>query len=97
LTILLCAAAALAQEKPKPGPELTPEESRQADRLGDLYAEVSQQLVEAQARVKVLAEMQQKLLTDFAAFQSAVLAARGYKPGEALLDLASKRVKEKKN
>lgn len=83
-----------AQEKPAPtrGPELTPAESRQLDRITDLYAEVAQQIAEAQARLKVLAEMQQKLAADFQAFQTIVLAARGHKPGQAALDVQLRKV-----
>ena len=74
------------------GAELTAAESRQLDRITDLYAEVAQQIAETQARWKVLSEMQQKLASDFQAFQAAVVAARGHKPGQATLDVQLRKV-----
>jgi DNA-binding transcriptional regulator YdaS (Cro superfamily) len=76
----------------KLGPELIPAEVRQVERFSDLYEEYAQQANEAQARLKVLQEMQQKLMTDFNNFQAAAIAARGYKNGEAVLDLQQRKV-----
>jgi hypothetical protein len=76
----------------KLGPELIPAEVRQVERFSDLYEEYAQQANEAQARLKVLQEMQQKLMTDFNNFQAATIAARGYKSGEAVLDLQQRKV-----
>jgi hypothetical protein len=76
----------------KPGPELTPAEARQLERFSDLYEEYSQQATEAQARLKVLQEMQQKLMSEFNSFQAGTIAARGYKSGEAVLDVQQRRV-----
>ncbi len=98
LFLLLFLAAALgpmgAEEKPSSalGPELTATESRQLDRISDLYTEVAQQIAETQARLKVLSEMHQKLAADFQTFQANVIATRGYKPGQATLDVQMRKV-----
>jgi hypothetical protein len=76
----------------KLGPELTPAEVRQVERFSDLYEEYSQQATEAQARLKVIQEMQQKLMIELNNFQAGTIAARGYKSGEAVLDLQQRKV-----
>jgi hypothetical protein len=76
----------------KLGAELTPVEARQLERFSDLYEEYSQQATEAQARLKVVQEMQQKLMSEFNSFQAGTIAARGYKSGEAVLDIQQRRV-----
>ena len=76
----------------KLGAELTPVEARQLERFSDLYEEYSQQVTEAQARLKVVQEMQQKLMSEFNSFQAGTIAARGYKSGEAVLDIQQRRV-----
>lgn len=96
LFLAVCTALAVvpgrAGSAQTPGENLTAEESRQLDRLGDLYAEIAQQIAEAQARLKVLSDMQQKVNADFQDFQARVLAARGFKPGQAVLDLQLRKV-----
>jgi hypothetical protein len=76
----------------KPGPELTPAEVRQVERFSDLYEEYAQQATEAQTRLKVVQEMQQKLMTEFNSFQAGTIAAHGYKGGEAVLDIQQRKV-----
>jgi hypothetical protein len=76
----------------KLSPELTPTEVRQVERFSDLYEEYAQQASEAQTRLKVVQEMQQKLMSDFNNFQAATIAARGYKSGEGVLDLQQRKV-----
>jgi hypothetical protein len=95
----LFAFSLAAQDKPgaheikKPAPpELTTNEMRQVERFSDLYGELGQQMMEAQTKLKVIQEMQQKLVADFNGFQAAVIDARGYKPGEAVLDLQQRKV-----
>ena len=65
---------------------------RQVERFSDLYEEYSQQATEAQARLKVVQEMQQKLMSEFNSFQAATITAHGYKSGEAVLDLQQRKV-----
>lgn len=73
-------------------PELLPAELRQLERMADLYEEYAQQMAEAQTRIKVIQEMQQRLTNELNSFQAAAIAARGYKPGEAALDLQQRKV-----
>jgi hypothetical protein len=90
--IATTAAGTSTNSANKAGAELTPGELRQMDRFADLYEEYAQQAAEAQARLKVLQEMQQKLMTDFNSFQARTIAARGYKAGEGVLDLQQRKV-----
>ncbi|GEM_PF-6033922 len=85
-------SAAPGANPKSPGADLTPAETRQIDRFADLYEEYAQQAAETQARLKVLQEMQQKLMNDFNSFQAGTLAARGFKAGEAVLDLKQRKV-----
>ena len=94
LTLTLPLAAQLSAEDKKPNlpPELTPTELHTVERFSDLYQELMAQAAEAQTRAKVIQEMQQKLMADFNAFQAATVAARGFKAGEASVDLQQRKV-----
>jgi hypothetical protein len=92
LTLSLSAQEKKEEKKAPTASELSAAEIRTADRFGDLYEEVLRQLTEAQARLKVLQEMQQKLLAEFKEFQSATITAHGLKPGEAVIDMQQRKV-----
>jgi hypothetical protein len=94
LFALLAASLPLLAEDKKAAvaPELTPSELRQVERFSDLYGELGQQLAEAQARLKVIQDMQQKLMAEYNNFQSSVIEARGYKAGQAVMDLQQRKV-----
>ena len=72
--------------------ELTAAEVHTVERFSDLYQELVVQAAEAQTRAKVIQDMQQKLKADFNAFQAAAVAARGFKAGEASVDLQQRKV-----
>ena len=92
--LLLVAALSLAAEtKPATAaPELNPTEVSQLERFADLFDEYAQQMAEIQVRIKVIQEMQQKLTADLNNFTAAAIAARGFKLGEATLDLQQRKI-----
>jgi hypothetical protein len=92
LTSPLLAPLSGQDKKPNLPPELTSSELHTVERFSDLYQELLAQAAEAQTRAKVIQEMQQKLMADFNAFQAATVAARGFKAGEASVDLQQRKV-----
>ena len=92
LSALLSAPLSAEDKKPNLPPELTAAELHTVERFTDLYQELMAQAAEAQTRAKIIQEMQQKLIADFNTFQAAAVAARGFKAGEASVDLQQRKV-----
>lgn len=92
LSLTLFARLHAEDKKPPLPPELTSTELHTVERFSDLYQELAAQAIEAQTRAKVIQEMQQKLIADFNTFQANAVAARGFKAGEATVDLQTRKV-----
>jgi hypothetical protein len=71
---------------------LTDTEAVRFIKLSGRQEMVAEMRREAEARLRVVGELEKKLLEDMQAFEAAALRERGYKPGEARFNLATGRV-----